>query len=339
MKKLHLIAVTVLSAVLVFGMTTAAFAANYTDPIKKVELELNYDLHTGMTKEDIEVSCDTDGVSSVSISNIANTTYGKRPTITLKVKADTSDGYYFDSSDAGRFKSAAGFSLSGDDAEYKSSKRGSNSSVTVALRLPKIGGDDNSGLEVPSVSWDVDTGVVSWEEAEDADKYSVKLLRGSSTKKTVTTTGTSYDFSGDLNSYGTGYYTVRVKAYAGNYSGEWEESEELEVDDENKGTFRGNGSGGSSGGSSYSGGAWLRDNVGWWYCNPDGSYTRNNWQKINGGWYFFNASGYMVTGWLRDPRTGLWYYLSEANDSSLGRMVTSSYINGYYVNADGVWVQ
>ena len=37
--------------------------------------------------------------------------------------------------------------------------------------------------------------------------------------------------------------------------------------------------------SSYKG-AWLRDSVGWWYCNADKSYTVNNWQYIDDRWYF-----------------------------------------------------
>ncbi len=140
-----------------------------------------------------------------------------------------------------------------------------------------------------------------------------------------------------IRQYGTGTYTVKVKAYSGNYSGEWEETEEFEVTDENIGGLNGGGGSSSSGGSS-SGGAWLRDANGWWYCNADRSYTTNNWQQIDGYWYYFNGYGYMVTGWFQSPASGLWYYLSE-DQATLGRMVTNQYVGGYYVNGDGVWVQ
>ena len=205
------------------------------------------------------------------------------------------------------------------------------------MRLPKIGGGDGEGLEIESAEWRDDTGVVEWASADEATKYTAKLLRGTSTKSTVSTENTWYDFSSVIRQYGTGTYTVKVKAYSGNYSGEWEETEEFEVTDENIGGLNGGGGSSSSGGSS-SGGAWLRDANGWWYCNADRSYTTNNWQQIDGYWYYFNGYGYMVTGWFQSPASGLWYYLSE-DQATLGRMVTNQYVGGYYVNGDGVWVQ
>lgn len=58
-------------------------------------------------------------------------------------------------------------------------------------------------------------------------------------------------------------------------------------------------------------GAWLRDSVGWWYCNA--SYTVNNWQSIlmTGG--IFNAAGYIVTGWIG----GRWYYCGDDGAMSI----------------------
>lgn len=321
-------AALIFAAAMMMGLTTAAYAVTYDDPIDSVSLNFDYELASGMGTNDIDVTCDTDGVDSVTVSSIANTAYGKRPTVTLKIKAETGSGYYFSKDDSSELKTAGAFSLSGD-VEYKSSKRVSNSSLQLVVRLPKIGGGDGEGLAIENAEWRDDTGVAEWAAADEATKYTAKLLRGSSTKSTVSTENTYYDFSSVIRQYGTGTYTVKVKAYSGNYSGEWEETEEFEVTDENIGAL--------GGGGSSSGGAWLRDANGWWYCNADHSYTTNNWQMINGYWYYFNGSGYMVTGWLQSPASGLWYYLSE-DPATLGRMVTNQYVGSYYVNGDGVWV-
>ena len=330
MKKTKGAAALIFAAAMMMGLTTAAYAVTYDDPISSVSVNFDYELASGMGTNDIDVTCDTDGVDSIVVSSIANATYGKRPTVTVKIKADTHSGYYFSKDDAAELKTAGAFSLSGD-VEYKSSKRVSNSQLQLVVRLPKIGGGDGEGLEIESAEWRDDTGVVEWASADEATKYTAKLLRGTSTKSTVSTENTWYDFSSVIRQYGTGTYTVKVKAYSGNYSGEWEETEEFEVTDENIGGL--NGGGGSS-----SGGAWLRDANGWWYCNADRSYTTNNWQQIDGYWYYFNGYGYMVTGWFQSPASGLWYYLSE-DQATLGRMVTNQYVGGYYVNGDGVWVQ
>ncbi|KXB58192.1 hypothetical protein HMPREF1871_00580, partial [Gemelliphila asaccharolytica] len=32
---------------------------------------------------------------------------------------------------------------------------------------------------------------------------------------------------------------------------------------------------------------WIKNSVGWWYQNSDGSYPANEWGQINGEWYWF----------------------------------------------------
>ena len=88
---------------------------------------------------------------------------------------------------------------------------------------------------------------------------------------------------------------------------------------------------GGPGDTNSSQGAWLKNDVGWWYCNADRSYPVNQWQYINNYWYFFNASGYMVTGWTYI--NGCWYYMNSS-----GAMVTGwIYYNGYwyFMNSSG----
>ena len=94
MNKTKGVAALVFAAALMMGLTTAAYAVTYDDPISSVSVNFDYELASGMGTNDIDVTCDTDGVDSIVVSSIANTTYGKRPTVTVKIKADTHSGYY-----------------------------------------------------------------------------------------------------------------------------------------------------------------------------------------------------------------------------------------------------
>ena len=114
MKKTKKLAAFILSAAMILGTVSVANAATYDDPITSVDISLEYDLSSSMKAADIEVSSNTDGVDAVTVSSITNVAYGKRPTVTLKIKADTSSGYYFDSEDASELKTESAFTLSGD---------------------------------------------------------------------------------------------------------------------------------------------------------------------------------------------------------------------------------
>jgi len=339
------LATVFLSLTLVLGTTVISHATTLTDAITSIPVSITYDLSSGMTKSDVYATSDSDGISSVTVSSISNVSSGKRPTVKLTIKADTSDGYYFASSDASTLKTSSAFDLSGDTTTYVSSSRSSNSAVVLTVRLAKIDGSSSDDLTIDSIDWDGDeSGSVTWSEATDADKYYVKLLRGSTTKEEVQTENTSYDFSSYITSTGT--YYVKVRAYNGGTYGSWVTSDSLYVDSDTLSSIESNTSSSSSsssngpGTSNSSSGAWLKDSTGWWYCNADKTYTTNNWQQINGYWYYFNASGYMVTGWLKSPASVKWYYLSTTDGSTLGRMMTSYWTpDNYYVDSDGVWVQ
>ncbi|HIR60922.1 MAG TPA: choline-binding protein A, partial [Candidatus Faecivivens stercoravium] len=59
----------------------------------------------------------------------------------------------------------------------------------------------------------------------------------------------------------------------------------------------------------------------WWY------------EDENGDWYFFGGSGAMKAAqWVEWK--GEWYYLTET-----GKMAADADIGGYYVNAEGAWVE
>ena len=116
---------------------------------------------------------------------------------------------------------------------------------------------------------------------------------------------------------------------------------------------------------------WKSNSTGWWVEDTAGWYPRNSWQKIDGVWYYFMSSGYMAAGeyfngywfnsngslnetyflswksnakgwWVEDKSgwwpssswlkiDGYWYYFNSS-----GYMVTSQYIDGYWIGADGV---
>ena len=117
--------------------------------------------------------------------------------------------------------------------------------------------------------------------------------------------------------------------------------------------------------------SWKSDSTGWWVEDSEGWYPTSQWQKIDGIWYYFNASGYMASGeyyegyWFNSD--GSWdeqYYLTWKSDSTgwwvedksgwwpvsqwlkidgswyyfdgSGYMVTSQYVDGYWIGSDGV---
>lgn len=107
---------------------------------------------------------------------------------------------------------------------------------------------------------------------------------------------------------------------------------------------------------------WIKDNVGWWYRNEDGTYPKSQWLELD-TWYYFDAKGYaicndwkqisykgklewfyfdenckMVTGWKQIKYNNKleWFYL----DLTDGHMYASQWIksNGkdYYLDKSGV---
>ncbi|MCE5221762.1 MAG: cadherin-like beta sandwich domain-containing protein [Clostridium sp.] len=99
---------------------------------------------------------------------------------------------------------------------------------------------------------------------------------------------------------------------------------------------------------------WININGKWKYNDSVGNYLKNTWYfdesygknyyfkedgtmatgwvSYNGNWYCLDSSGAMITGWFKDTN-GKWYYLN-----STGQMVTSTTINGYKIDTNGVWV-
>lgn len=56
-------------------------------------------------------------------------------------------------------------------------------------------------------------------------------------------------------------------------------------------------------------GKWVKDKVGWWWKNPDGSFPKKCWKLINGDYYYFKENGYAACNeWL--DYNGDWYWLN-----------------------------
>lgn len=79
---------------------------------------------------------------------------------------------------------------------------------------------------------------------------------------------------------------------------------------------------------------WINDKGAWYYLKADGIMA-TGWYNDNGTWYYLNpASGAMVTGWLKDPNSGLWYYLAGS-----GAMLANTVVDGYRLGASGAWIK
>ncbi len=58
-------------------------------------------------------------------------------------------------------------------------------------------------------------------------------------------------------------------------------------------------------------GLWKTNSTGWWFEDTAGWYASGCWQKINERWYYFEDTGYMAA---------------------------SRYVDGYWLNSEGVYV-
>lgn len=93
---------------------------------------------------------------------------------------------------------------------------------------------------------------------------------------------------------------------------------------------------------------WRQDSNGWWYTEgsswvtgekrieghdyyfePNG-YMTTGWRSIKGKWKYFDNNGCQKTGWIQSG--GQLYYINSLG----GYMDTNQYVDGWYLNNDGV---
>lgn len=326
-----------LALMLAAGTAAAAVFPSYGDDeeeISSVVLRIESEIEVGDSGSDVSVTVTSDRYEAdeAEVTNEPDDEWEDGDNPRIRVTLTAADGYYFESG-----LSKSDVTLRGDSATVSSVSR-SRDELTVYVTLDDLEGDaDDYDLEVYDLYWDEEDGTAYWEGADDAVRYEVRLYRGSSAVTEVRTTDNdSYSFAGDLT--GAGTYTFRVRAvYSSSVKGDWEASDSWYLTSDEADELRENAvsysSGSTLGGPGYSAqGAWLKDDVGWWYCNADKSYPASCWQLIDGKWYYFNDSGYMTTGWIL--WNDVWYYCGADGAMLTGTMTP----DGYYVGADGAWI-
>lgn len=97
---------------------------------------------------------------------------------------------------------------------------------------------------------------------------------------------------------------------------------------------------------------WNKINNVWYYMNDKG-VMQTGWVKVDGAWYYLKDWGGMATGWAQVK--GTWYFLDASGKcvmntwkqingkwyyfNASGAMAVNTTINGYKVDANGVWVK
>ena len=106
---------------------------------------------------------------------------------------------------------------------------------------------------------------------------------------------------------------------------------------------------------------WKKINNQWCYFDKEGALIMNIWYQVpymdTTKWYYFDDQGYMEEGWIFKNQK--WYYLSTESDSTQGMMctgwqlikgkwyylnedgdlATNTWVDNYYVNSEGVWIE
>jgi len=295
----------------------SAFAAGNKAEIGSVNLQIDSsDIEIGSAAKKISVSSGDDGFTIQNDEGTALNMQGNvwksntTPQFKVILKADSEHKFNTNS-----LKTANFYKFSGAEVGFVKAT-GTANSITLTIKTKKLKANPGD-LTVGDVSWRDESGVAEWSGVDNAEKYLVKLYRGSQFITSGETTGTSYDFRSAITQNGN--YSYKIRAYAYGSYGDWVSSEELEMRASS-----------SQGGTEN--GRWILDAHGWWFLNPDRSYPANTWKMINGKWYYFNKSGYMKTGWVQT--NGIWYYLGAD-----GAMLTNTRTpDGYYVNQSGAWV-
>lgn len=308
--------------VLLLGlMALPAFAASRTK-INSISISITASIFpdTNYGDEEVEVEVKS-GKCSFDYYEIDNVGFGWTeedvPELTLYFAAD--DGYYF------ALGKASSIKLTG--ATYVSaSKQDSSETLVLKVKLPSLAetvGNETTVTLYPS-------GYAAWTEVRGAGSYELRLYRnGSGLGVTLLTTeDTSYDFRSQMNRTGSYYVKVRaVNKLVTDNKGDWFESPVITLDQAMVDAIKS----GEAGGLPVSlGGAWEKDDNGWWYRYNDNTYSTSSWEEIDGQWYFFDENGYMQTGWIEwDSK---FYYCDDKTGVMLKNTTTP---DGYLVGEDG----
>jgi len=349
-------------AAMAFGVAAMAAMMSFTAPaaekIEGITLEIDSSIYAGESGSEVEVILDDDNcyVDTVTVTNEPDV-WEEDDKPKLKVVILANDGYAF-MSGFGKDEVA----LDEDSGKVTSVSR-SASRITVNITLTELYysddyDDDYYDLDVYDLGWDgAGSGYAYWEGTDYAKRYEVRLYRdGEEASKVLSTEDTTYDFSSYFTKGGDYSFKARAVRNSNNTSS-WSTSDEWEVSDSEAAEIRKNAkttvSSGAQKPAGSTDGAWLKDSVGYWWCNPDKTYPAAKWKAINGEWYYFNAAGYCVMNeWVQTD--GLWYYCGPSGAMAYGwvetngkwyfcgstgaMLVNSMTPDHHYVGGDGVWI-
>ncbi|MBT9777090.1 hypothetical protein GPL15_11310 [Clostridium sp. MCC353] len=315
----------ILAAALIITTAMPAWAEKEErTPVGEVCLSFASDIEAGESGGSVDVNvesgpCEVDSVEIVGEKEVWSG--GDKPKIKVYLSAE--NGYYFAKTGKNMF------GLIGEDAKYVSAHtKNDKETLVLTVRLDELEAGD---IFVSGLTWDAVVGHASWEPADGAKKYRVRLVRGNTSLGSIyTTTETSYDLSGLIDREGVYYFKVQA-VDGGNNAGDWIESPSLYVKKENIPEIKENSAAVKQSTAPGPGtGKWVQDETGWWYQNADNSFPVNCWQKINNEWYSFDQRGYMQTGWV--CWNDKWYYCDLESGAMWAGTTTP---DGHRVGNDG----
>lgn len=303
-----------LGLVIAVSVSLVSFAKEERTKIGTIGLTFSSSIQAGDSGGSVDVDLNARGCSVDSVDIVNEGDYwmgGDKPKVEVWLSADSD--YYFAKSGKGAF------TFSGDKVMYVSgSIRDDKSEMILTVTLGKLDAD-NEDLDVGGLTWDRENGIANWDSLDLVSSYKVRLCRRDSASSydgigpVYTVKNNSFDFSGKFPRAGSYYFKVKA-VDARNNAGDWEESSYMDVTDQDLARFDGH---------------WMRDDVGWWFVNPDGSCVKNNWQYIHSKWYFFDDKGYMKTGWISWKNK---LYYCDDTGAMLSNTVTP---DGFHVGEDG----
>lgn len=299
-----------------------------------------------------EISCTTSGLSIESVEwsrDPADWKPGTKVTAAITLECDGSR----------EFSSSYGASSCKiDGANFSSAKKDEDENLVVkASYYPVV------QLDAPeSAGWSgLDKTTASWSKVEYATGYQIRLYRDDSYIKTIEATGAKKDLTEYMTKEGFYYYEVRaVGKDTGDAkyrrSSEYTMSEDKVLDD--LGDTDGRWSNYNEGkkfrkdDGTYAVSEWYKIQ-GKWYYFDETSFAVSGWRKVGGTWYYMDQDGVMLTGWQKV--NGVWYYLNEDGSMAVGwkqtaprqwyflnsdgSMAANTVVDGYQLDASGLWVE
>ncbi|MDO5564716.1 MAG: N-acetylmuramoyl-L-alanine amidase family protein [Eubacteriales bacterium] len=94
---------------------------------------------------------------------------------------------------------------------------------------------------------------------------------------------------------------------------------------------------------------WMQDGDNYHFFNTssggsEGSMIKSRWVSYENRWYYFDENGNMVTGWKKITNSlgasnYYYFYPKDSVQGLYGYLATNTTINGFKVDANGVWYQ